>query len=122
MLGTRHLRSGLATQSPQSPGTMAHPSRGGAIRHVRESSLSHATSTAASSAKSRSRAGGVDEHVEGQAACSVGILGATHFTNDIYGSVLPAMLPAILPALGLTVGAGGILVGAYQIVSMVLQP
>src|SRR4051794_9967228 len=53
---------------------------------------------------------------------SVGVLGAGHFTNDIYASVLPAMLPVVLPALGLTVGSGGILVAAYQIVSAILQP
>jgi FSR family fosmidomycin resistance protein-like MFS transporter len=52
----------------------------------------------------------------------VAVLGAGHFTNDTYGSVLPAMLPIVLPALGLTVGAGGILVAVNQVVSALLQP
>src|SRR3954453_15990576 len=92
-----------------------------AVGHPRPGLAERSTSSrqAAAGAKSVSDEG---SRARSDAARSVGVLGAGHFTNDIYSSLLPAMLPVVLPALGLTVGAGGILLGAYQIVSAVVQP
>src|SRR4051812_27385359 len=100
MLGTSHPRSDLATQSPEALQTLAPPALNGADCHVSESSLTRRVSTAnridGSSPRPATR---VDKHPNRHAARSVGILGAAHFTNDIYGSVLPAMLPVMLPVL-----------------------